>query len=96
MRGQELEKQPSVYFREHIYFTFQDDYTAFMFKDHMNIKRMMWANDYPHSDSTWPWSQQVLTEQLAHMTEDEKNFVLHDNVAHLYKLDTSKLKARAV
>jgi predicted TIM-barrel fold metal-dependent hydrolase len=95
MRGQELEKQPSAYFREHIYFTFQDDYTAFLFKDHMNIERMMWANDYPHSDSTWPWSQHVLTEQLAHMTEDEKNLVLHDNVAHLYKLDTSKLKALA-
>jgi predicted TIM-barrel fold metal-dependent hydrolase len=61
----------------------------------MNIARMMWANDYPHSDSTWPWSQHVLTEQLAHMTEDEKNLVLHDNVARLYKLDTSRLKALA-
>jgi predicted TIM-barrel fold metal-dependent hydrolase len=95
MRGRELEKRPSEYFREHIYFTFQDDYTAFLFKDHMNIDRMMWANDYPHSDSTWPWSQQVLKEQLRHMTEDEKNRVLHDNVATLYKLDTSTLKAPA-
>jgi uncharacterized protein len=95
MRGRELDKRPSEYFREHIYFTFQDDYTAFLFKDHMNIERMMWANDYPHSDSTWPWSQQVLKEQLSHMTEDEKNLVLHDNVANLYKLDTSKLEALA-
>ena len=22
----------------------------------------MWANDFPHSDSTWPWSQDVLAE----------------------------------
>jgi predicted TIM-barrel fold metal-dependent hydrolase len=95
MRGRELEKLPSEYFREHVYFTFQDDYTAFKFKDHMNIERMMWANDYPHSDSTWPWSQQVLKEQLAHMTEAEKNLVLHDNVARLYQLDTSRLKALA-
>jgi hypothetical protein len=29
------------------------------------------------------------------MTEDEKNLVLHDNVANLYKLDTSKLEALA-
>jgi predicted TIM-barrel fold metal-dependent hydrolase len=61
----------------------------------MNIERMMWANDYPHSDSTWPWSQQVLKEQLAHMTEAEKNLVLHDNVANLYKLDTSQLETLA-
>jgi uncharacterized protein len=95
MRGRELDKRPSEYFREHVYFTFQDDYTAFLFKDHMNIERMMWANDYPHSDSTWPWSQQVLKEQLSHMTEDEKNLVLHDNVANLYRLDTSTLETRA-
>ena len=95
MRGRELEKAPSEYFREHIYFTFQDDYTAFQFKDHMNIERMMWANDFPHSDSTWPWSQDVLKKQLASMTEREKNLVLHDNVASLYKLDTRALEAAA-
>ena len=93
MQGRELEKRPSEYFREHIYFTFQDDYTAFLFKDHMNIARMMWANDYPHSDSTWPWSQEVLKTHLAHMTEPEKNLVLHDNVARLYQLDTSIFQA---
>ncbi|RDJ93652.1 hypothetical protein B4Q13_20510, partial [Lacticaseibacillus rhamnosus] len=25
--------------------------------DQMNWHRLMWANDFPHSDSTWPWSQ---------------------------------------
>lgn len=95
MRGRELDKRPSEYFREHIYFTFQDDFTAFKFKDDVNLERMMWANDYPHSDSTWPWSQQILKEQTAHMSEQEKNLVLHDNVAQLYKLNTASLKAPA-
>jgi len=95
MRGRELDRSPSEYFREHIYFTFQDDYTAFRFKDHLNVERMMWANDYPHSDSTWPGSRSMLEEQLAHMSGREKNLVLHDNVAGLYKLDTSRLRAVA-
>ncbi|MGE0483980.1 MAG: amidohydrolase family protein [Gammaproteobacteria bacterium] len=95
MRGQELERLPSEYFREHIYFTFQDDYTAFQFKDHLNIERMMWANDFPHSDSTWPWSQDVLARQLGHMSEWEKNRILHDNVAELYQLDTRALGVAA-
>ena len=95
MRGMELDKAPSQYFRDHIYFTFQDDHTAFQFKDHVNIERMMWANDYPHSDSTWPWSQVILKEQLKGMNEAEKNLVLHDNVATLYQLDTTQLKATA-
>jgi len=93
MRGQELDRTPSEYFREHIYFTFQDDYTAFQFKDYLNIERMMWANDFPHSDSTWPWSQQLLKDNLTHMTEAEKNLILHENVAKLYQLDTSALES---
>ena len=95
MRGKELDQRPSEYFREHIYFTFQDDYTAFKFKDHVNIERMMWANDFPHSDSTWPWSQQLLEEHLTGMSEVEKNSILYENAAKLYQLDVAALEAAA-
>jgi hypothetical protein len=27
---------------------------AFQMKDMCNIRRLMWANDFPQSDSTWP------------------------------------------
>jgi predicted TIM-barrel fold metal-dependent hydrolase len=46
----------------------------------------MWANDFPHSDSTWPNSQELLAKHTSHLTEQEKNFILHDNVAELYNL----------
>jgi len=39
---------------------------------------------------------QGLHEQFAHMSEDEKNLVLHDNVAYMYKFDTSNLKVNAL
>ena len=32
----------------------------------------MWANDFPHSDSTWPWSQEMLAEHTADLTEHEQ------------------------
>ena len=86
MKGQELEKLPSEYFRENIYLTFQDDWVAFKVKDMLNIERLMWANDFPHSDSTWPWSQEILAEHAAELTEDERNMVCHDNVKKLYNL----------
>ena len=86
MRGGDLEKLPSEYFREHIYLTFQDDYSAFQVKDFLNLSRIMWANDYPHSDSTWPNSQEVIAEHMAGLSEKEKEMVLHDNVAELYQL----------
>ena len=81
-----INKMPSEYFRENVYTTFQDDYVAFQVKDLVNVRRMMWANDFPHSDSTWPWSQDVLKKQTANLTEQEKEYILHDNCAELYNL----------
>jgi uncharacterized protein len=82
----ELSKLPSEYFREHIYVTFQDDWVAFKMTDMVNVDRLMWANDFPHSDSTWPWSQEMLAEHTAHLTEEEKRKILYENVRSLYSL----------
>jgi predicted TIM-barrel fold metal-dependent hydrolase len=82
----ELTKLPSEHFREHIYVTFQDDWVAFKMTEMINVDRLMWANDFPHSDSTWPWSQEMLAEQTMHLTDHEKRRILHDNVAELYRL----------
>jgi len=88
--GVTLERKPSEYFAEHIYVTFQDDWTAFRFADDMNWKRLMWANDFPHSDSTWPWSQELLAEQTVQLTAEQTKAILSDNVASLYRIDTSQ------
>jgi predicted TIM-barrel fold metal-dependent hydrolase len=47
----------------------------------------MWANDFPHSDSTWPWSQELLRTQTGMLTEQEKAWILRDNCAELYKIN---------
>jgi len=82
--GQSLSKMPSEYFRENVYMTFQDDWVAFKMKDLCNPRRLMWANDFPHSDSTWPWSQELLAKHTIGLNEQEKSWLLHDNVAELY------------
>jgi predicted TIM-barrel fold metal-dependent hydrolase len=89
MKGKELSKLPSAYFRENVYMTFQDDWSAFRSRAQMNVERLMWANDFPHSDSTWPWSQELLAEHAADLTEHERRRILRDNVAELYKLEVA-------
>ena len=86
MKGRELAKRPSDYFRENIYLTFQDDWVAFQMRDLMNVDRLLWANDFPHSDSTWPHSQAMLAEHAAGLSDRQRDRVLHDNVAELYGL----------
>jgi predicted TIM-barrel fold metal-dependent hydrolase len=93
--GQALSKLPSEYFRENIYTTFQDDWVAFRVAELMNWRRLLWANDFPHSDSTWPWSQEMLAEHTRHLTPEQKRAILCDNVAELYGIDVAKLGAAA-
>ena len=85
--GQELSRLPSEYFADCIYVTFQDDWTAFAHADDMNWHRLMWANDFPHSDSTWPWSQEMLAEQTRSLSPDQKRSILSDNVRDLYRVE---------
>jgi len=93
--GQELSKLPSEYFAESIYVTFQDDWTAFRFADAMNWHRLMWANDFPHSDSTWPWSQELIDEHAAQLSDEQRRAILSTNVADLYGVDLARLPVPA-
>jgi predicted TIM-barrel fold metal-dependent hydrolase len=83
-----MSKLPSEFFRENIYVTFQDDASAFEMAGMglLNTDRLMWANDFPHSDSTWPHSQDLLANFTKSLTDDEKRRILRDNVVELYKL----------
>lgn len=86
MQGRELKRLPSEYFRDHIWLTFQDDWVAFKVVDMVNPERLMWANDFPHSDSTWPWSQEMLQEQATALPQAAREAILRGNVEKLYHL----------
>jgi len=92
MKYAKMSKTPSEYCLDHVRLTFQDDWVAFKMcrLDDTPMHRMlMWANDFPHLDSTWPWSQDLLDEHTKSLTEEERRAILHDNVAELYGLPTA-------
>jgi len=86
LKCEELAHLPSHYFRQNIWLTFQDDWSAFQMRHLLNVDRLMWANDFPHSDATWPWSQEMLAEHTADLSDYEKKRILRDNVRELYNL----------
>ncbi len=91
--GTTLSKMPSEYFAENIYSTFQDDWVAFRMANDMNWRHLMWANDFPHSDSTWPWSQDMLAQHTQQLSAEQRHAILCGNVADLYNIDLSTLQA---
>ncbi len=87
MKAPNLKRMPSDYVKENVWLTFQDDEVAFQTAHLMNPARLMWANDFPHSDSTWPWSHSLLIGQTQGLSDEIKAMILHDNVKSLFKLD---------
>jgi predicted TIM-barrel fold metal-dependent hydrolase len=83
----DLTRPPSEYFRENVYVTFQDDFVAFQVTELLNHERLMWANDHPHSDATWPESQSVVAEHTARLSAQVRDDILWRNCARLYNLE---------
>jgi predicted TIM-barrel fold metal-dependent hydrolase len=83
-----LQRRPSEYFRENVHVTFQDDWVAFQTAHLVNHERLMWASDFPHSDSTFPDSQKMLAQHTAHLTDDVRDDIVWRNCARLYQLES--------
>ena len=46
----------------------------------------MWATNFPTANSTWPDSQGFAEKCMVGMSEEERNQILWENAAKLYKL----------
>jgi len=51
----------------------------------------MWGSDYPHSESTFPKSREILTQILAGVPEDERAKIVGGNAARLYHFDVVRM-----
>jgi uncharacterized protein len=77
---------PSEYLRSNVWFTFQKDPVAVETRHRVGLDRLMWASDYPHSDSTWPHSLKVIERDFAGIPASDLTAIVHDNAAALYGL----------
>jgi len=46
----------------------------------------MWASDYPHTDSTWPYSRKVVDELFVEVPSEERAQICAGNARRLYRL----------
>jgi len=86
LQAETLQQMPSTYFENNIFVTFQDDYSVKHVQSGLNMQRVMWATDFPHSDGTYPHSRQIIEEVTQGMTENDKRDLLYNNAADLYDI----------
>ena len=77
---------PSDYFHRNVFLGFQEDSLGIRDRDIIGVDKILWGSDYPHSESTFPYSRQVLEEILSDCTEEEKAKIAGANASRIYGL----------
>ena len=78
---------PSDYFHRNVFLGFQEDALGIRDRRIIGVDNLLWGSDYPHPESTFPRSQQIIEEILVDCAEEEKAKIAGGNAARIYHLD---------
>lgn len=78
---------PSEQFMQQVFVTFfNDPVGAKNFTWGWGIDNCMWSNDFPHGNTTWPRSREIVDRDVAHLPAEARAKLLRETVARVYDL----------
>jgi predicted TIM-barrel fold metal-dependent hydrolase len=78
---------PSHYFRQHCFATFQEDHVGVDTVERFDLENnLMWANDYPHHEGSWPHSAASIERQMGHLALGTRAKLLGENAKRVFRL----------
>ena len=93
--GQDFgDQRPSEVFNEHVITCFIDDHFGVTSREFLNMDRVCWECDYPHSDSTWPTAPETLAKQLDGVSDHDIDRITHLNAIRLFSFDPFSVRPR--
>ena len=75
---------PSDYFHRNMFISFQQDAAGVRLRDLIGVDNLLWGSDYPHPESTFPETQQILKNILGDCSEEERAKIARENTARIY------------
>jgi len=85
---------PSEVFREHIITCFIADDFGVRNLDAMQEEMVCWECDYPHSDTTWPYSPEAVRESVRGLRDEQIDMITHGNAMRLFSYDPFSVRPR--
>lgn len=90
-----LARQPSEYVREHCWWGVLLNPIGVRLRHEIGVDRIMWATDFPHSETDWPNSQEMaIKPNFEGVPEDEVYRMIAGNAIDFFKLDAVADSAR--
>jgi predicted TIM-barrel fold metal-dependent hydrolase len=85
---------PSQSWKSNCYASFIEDEIGVSLAKRLDLLgNVMWSNDYPHNEGSWPHSQQAIERQFQQLTDEERANILGFNAARVFGFDPQKLIA---
>ncbi|MBI2936408.1 MAG: amidohydrolase, partial [Chloroflexi bacterium] len=76
---------PSDFFRRNVSISFQEDDAAIKMRSLIGVDNLMWGSDYPHPETTFPRSRQILAHILRGVPKEEKAKIVGGNAAKVFQ-----------
>lgn len=77
--------QPADVFKRNFWFCAVEDPSAFVLRDRIGVDHILLEEDYPHCDSLWPRTQQVIAESLRGLPAEDVRKMTWENASRLYR-----------
>ena len=84
MASVKLKEMPSFYLKRQAHATFQDDPVAVAGRSFTGNFPLLWGNDYPHAEGTWPHSREAIARQMAGVAEEDIRDIVSNNAARIW------------
>ncbi len=81
-----LKAMPSELLNEYFYWGFQQDRSGVDLRHHLNVDHLVWAADFPHQESDWPDSDEVMKHNFAGVPEEEVYKMTVQNAVNFFHL----------
>jgi predicted TIM-barrel fold metal-dependent hydrolase len=76
---------PAEVLQRNFWFCAVEDQSSFALRHRIGVENILLEADYPHCDSTWPRTQQVIHEEIGDLPADDIRKITWENAATLYR-----------
>ena len=82
---------PSDFVRRQVFITLSEDALAVRERAVLGQRTLLWASDFPHSESTYPRSVEIAAALTAEVGPDERAAICATSAADLFRIDVPEL-----
>jgi predicted TIM-barrel fold metal-dependent hydrolase len=81
-----LPERPSFYMDRNVYGSFINDRTGVLMRDLPGGKNIMWSSDYPHSETSFPHSHDVIARDFAGIPDADVQEIVCDRARRVFSV----------